>query len=410
MKKKLISIAVILSLLLSFAACSDKLDEALVAQKSMDKLIEKATKDADNRKPLNEISDSVPDHYEYNYKNTDQTLTVHVNADIILPETDAIPMYKTGNGGFSQETVTALFDYLFEGKETYAVLENGQKQPVDSTLQENEYGLQLSCETDDGAQMYVRAQYSDKGGYSNIVYDAHENVNTTILDEQAVEENIDTQEYKEAKNIAEKLFQNIGIEVQLVNASYFSTQIQNSEGYSGFVFYFACKIDGVESAVMNSDVTEYSNYPLQSRLYEEIKVFVDGNGIYRLTWWFPVDIVEKVTDNTPILSFDDARIIFENISPDIFEGKMDDYNEILYDEGYVEHRNFDINISCVKLGLIQIKSSEDSTKGIYSPAWIFYGTKTDYSDIGNKFTDVQPWIAFAVNAVDGSVIDVTQVY
>lgn len=414
MKKKVIAVAAIWSILVSFTACSEKLDETLITQKNMDKLIEKAITDTEGREFLKEVRDSVPEHYEYSYENTDQTLTVNVDADVILPETDEIPMYQTEDGGFSQEQVTALYDYLFEGKETYTVLENGQKKPVDSSLQKTEYGLQLCCETDDGAQISIRAEYSDKGGYSYIDY---QDTDMGNLSEQAMEENMDTFisvslgiTQEKARNIAEKLFQNIGIPIKLVNTSLFSDPSQNNGEYSGYVFYFARVIDGVESAVMNSAVTENSNYPYQSRLYEEIKVFVDRNGICRLTWWYPIDVVEKAADNTPVISFDDAKNIFENISPDIFEKKMEDYNEILYSEGFNEHRNFDIDINSVKLSLIHIRSSEDSAKGIYTPAWIFYGTKTDYFDSEDKFTDVQPWIAFAVNAVDGSVIDVTQVF
>ena len=218
MKKKVIAVAAIWSMLVSFTACSEKLDETLITQKNMDKLIEKAITDTEGREFLKEVRDSVPEHYEYSYENTDQTLTVNVDADVILPETDEIPMYQTEDGGFSQEQVTALYDYLFEGKETYTVLENGQKKPVDSSLQKTEYGLQLCCETDDGAQISIRAEYSDKGGYSYIDY---QDTDMGNLSEQAMEENMDTFisvslgiTQEKARNIAEKLFQNIGIPIK----------------------------------------------------------------------------------------------------------------------------------------------------------------------------------------------------
>lgn len=414
MKKKIITVTMILSMLISFTACSEELDETLITQKDMDKLIEKATADTEDRVLLTELRDSTPDYYEYSYENEDRTLAVNADADIILPKTDAISVYWTKEGGFSQEQVSALYDDLFGGKEIFTILENGQKQTVDSTLQKTDYRLQLSCETDDGMQLDLKAGYSEKGGYSYIDYrDTYQG----SLSEQEIDKDMNvylsaslgiTQEM--AETIARKPFEDMGIPVNLVNTALFSASWQNSEEYSGYVFYFARVIDGVEAATMNSTVTEYSNYPLQSRMYEEIKVFVDRNGICRLNWQFPIDVTEKAADHIPVISFDDAKHIFETMSPDIFEEKMDDLNEILYREGWDGHRNLDISIDSVKLDLIHIRSAEDVTKGIYTPAWVFYGTKTDTSGDGDEFTDGRPWIAFAVNAVDGSVIDVTQVY
>ena len=63
--------------------------------------------------------------------------------------------------------------------------------------------------------------------------------------------------------------------------------------------------------------------------------------------------------------------------------------------------------------------SGSERKGVYSPAWIFYGKVIEHHKSYNEYTDKwdtndmqeqQPWIVLAINAVDGSVIDVVEGY
>ena len=58
--------------------------------------------------------------------------------------------------------------------------------------------------------------------------------------------------------------------------------------------------------------------------YEQIVVLVSEAGIQRVDWDCPVTLKEVVADNVSILSFDDARAVFEELTPLIYEGKAEE--------------------------------------------------------------------------------------
>ena len=124
--------------------------------------------------------------------------------------------------------------------------------------------------------------------------------------------------------------------------------------------------------------------------YEVLEVAVDDGGIQAVHWTGPLAIEEVVTDHAALLPFEDVRSIFEKMLPIIYANHGAD-------------RDWDIEISEVRLCLWRIFDKNSFTRGILVPAWCFYGAVD-----GRLGTSFQPLLI--VNAVDGSVIDPLQGY
>jgi hypothetical protein len=64
------------------------------------------------------------------------------------------------------------------------------------------------------------------------------------------------------------------------------------------------------------------------------------------------------------------------------------------------------------LHLVRVRDGGGLT-GLYTPAWVFYGKETriaERSGVVFEGTEDQPWILMAINAVDGSIIDLIAGY
>lgn len=433
MRKRILAITIIFSITASFAACAQTPDEEQVTQTNENKLILKATEDTEGRESLEESKEITPKHYDYFYENDSRTLSIKAYADVYLPETDTIPMYQIEGGEFDQELVTAIYNYLFNGEETYFIEEPDTSditneedvsyQKRDSTLQKTENGMSLYCETDEA---YFHVENCDPDQYYNsyMVYESkmdkfYDILNYTPDCVRITPENADSLTpasmgitYSEAKNLAERLFSETDVNVNLASA-YFCKKLTGSidespnddRDYAAFAFYFTRVVDQIDTATSTLVYSVYDG-EVQPWLYEEIKVVVDKDGIAFFDWSYPIEITDKITSNTPVIPFEEAAKIFEEMSPVIYEKNMEEYNA-----NTEEYHNFDIQVDSIKLELIRLKSSDTRREGMYCPAWVFYGSDIRGANIEHGSTmETRPWIIMAVNAVDGSVIDIARGY
>lgn len=176
-----------------------------------------------------------------------------------------------------------------------------------------------------------------------------------------------------------------------------------ADSYTAYVFNLVQNINGIQSATTSSDYVPDKDDTTLTWLYEKIRIIVDKNGIVAFDWNYPQMVEEEVSDNVGIISFNQAKDIFEQMMPLTTRGDLE------------EHEDGDVDIKAtatvyeVRLGLMRVRSSGSDRNGLLTPAWLFYG---DYNiDFGGEnYSEQQPWILLAVNAVDGSVIDVTAGY
>lgn len=193
------------------------------------------------------------------------------------------------------------------------------------------------------------------------------------------------------------------------------SEMTYSTDYTAFQFVLTQSIDGIQSAVTSSAEVPEDDSSVDW-LYEQISIFVESKGIVKVNWHYPVVVEDTVSENVGIISFDAAKDIFENMMPLTAKGDLERWND-----EYLEIKET-INVSDVRLGLMRVRNNGSDRTGLMTPVWLFYG---DYNRSFHylpgaeallhggedyEFAEPHPWILLAINAVDGSVIDITEGY
>ncbi|HCT91900.1 MAG TPA: hypothetical protein DF613_11070 [Lachnospiraceae bacterium] len=511
------------------AGCAGTPKTDIVTRKNTEALAGKAVQEDENRTPLAETKEQAPETYTWSYDNTAGTVHIDADAEVTLPEKNTIPMYRLNSTGFTQEQVTGIYDYLFQGRETYRIEGGGmskaeceeqivelkkeledldsskdgdnketieilrqnaqesldglmeiydtlpeedpeKKIPVDATLTDNNQTSNeeregevvesvqtgLWCQSDAGDSLSVDNEDVDSSEYSVLQYrkegkyqyapDIGEPVRPGEADEKIGKSM--PYSYEEAKALADGVIEAAGVEAELVETTlvegYTETQgtgsgeptvaemlgldqelaqyqdlggwmnpstPQYAGEYTAFQFQYARVIEGTPVAATSSNILSEDATAI-SWPYEQIVVLVSEAGIQKVDWDAPVVLGESVANDVPILSFEDARAIFEELAPLAYEGKA----EACFDKE--TSGKTEAHVNQVRLSLMRVKNDGSKREGLYVPAWVFYGTEASHfhsddpereeADWTNKETT--PWIVLAVNAVDGTVIDQVEGY
>ncbi len=171
--------------------------------------------------------------------------------------------------------------------------------------------------------------------------------------------------------------------------------------------------------------------------YEHIEFEVDNHGIVRIMWNSPITILDTVTRSATLKPFLEIIRLFEDISKATYEGAV-----MTTFSGEVK---LDVTVSEIRLCLLRIREKNaEQTEGVLIPAWVFYGQNkaTDiksgevrYLQGASVLTDsgaagpmgeggqkLSAFLAasgagenelvalFAINGVDGSIIDLAKGY
>ncbi len=492
--KQSIAFLLALTLTLSVCGCAKTPENNIIAQKNNDRLIEAATQTGDeNRQTLEETKGNAPQNYTYSFTTEDGKVVISADAQVTLPETDTIPMYNLSSSGFTQEQATAIYDYLFNGEETWIMtgedysqemadqdliearaaiasaqanpdlteedrerivsdhqsiidsieetydslpaVAQAQKKPNDSTYLTQEIqtinGVEeyqaLEAHTDAGDMLLISNFSKTSDGTSQIYYRSSTGERYGLRDgipvsaEEADAQCVCDLSYDEAKSLADGVLEAAGVETSLVQTSLLKgcdvtetdggaeIQYAYDEDYSAYCFYYARIVDDTPVAVTtNQYIYHGDTNPIW--LYESIEVAVDSSGICQIDWSYPVEVNEVIANDVEILPFEEAAAIFEQMTPLVYQGNVAEHEE----ETALEC-SYHIDVNRVELNLMRIRDSGGERTGLYVPAWVFYGTETldyHYTDVSQDFHDTEatPWIILAVNAVDGTVIDVTAGY
>jgi hypothetical protein len=138
--------------------------------------------------------------------------------------------------------------------------------------------------------------------------------------------------------------------------------------------------------------------------YESIRVMVDDEGLKSVSWQNPIEVTEVISDNVKVMSFEEAANIFRSMCSTVYEPQATSFDW---------ETHIDVNVDHVELTLLRIREQNAEGKnGLYVPAWLFYGQEVytfgEYTepDFSKPFTRV----LFAINAVDGSIIDLSKGY
>jgi hypothetical protein len=156
------------------------------------------------------------------------------------------------------------------------------------------------------------------------------------------------------------------------------------------------------NGVMVESVDDYSETGMDGVAYgrewwyETLTVAVDDEGVASLSWVGPLDVIEVLSENASIRPWADIQNIFEKMMA------------IQYAYLREEDMAGDIAVTRVALCLQRIMEKDSFDTGLLIPVWNFYGTTTMKNSGYVEDRGCCPLLS--VNAIDGSVIDISKGY
>lgn len=212
---------------------------------------------------------------------------------------------------------------------------------------------------------------------------------------------------KEASDLGLQFFRDIGVtDVAPYSEAYLYIAHPNGVTKSLYLINFVRTVDGMPVAFIPfSQAWGDAGSVELPWTYETIQIMVDDEGLKSVSWLSPIDVTDVVSDQVKVLSFEDAKSIFTSMCGIVYEPQTTAYDNTIY---------IDIQVDHVELNLLRIReqNAEMQKNGLYVPAWIFYGKEVvqfgAYAD--PDFSKPFTRILFAINAIDGSIIELSKGY
>ncbi len=123
---------------------------------------------------------------------------------------------------------------------------------------------------------------------------------------------------------------------------------------------------------------------------EEISVTFNQDGMFCFSWDTPCKVLRTENENVAVISFDEAKDIFNQ--------------HVMYSIYPWEDRETKIDINEVRLGYMAIPVKDDLSSFRTIPVWDFIGADNTFGDEKYHHYDNQRSFV-TINAIDGSVID-----
>ncbi len=159
MKRILAAVLGLITALL-FCACQPTPEKAVVVQKDSERLLEDAQKDTANSPETSadvslQEQYAIPETYQFEAQGADGLLNIHVDAQVVVPGTSAMPIYRVKKAQFSQGVVTALFGTLCGDAEMYVRSWERTKEQIQEEILQIKKGISEENQ-----------QFLDNGGLS----------------------------------------------------------------------------------------------------------------------------------------------------------------------------------------------------------------------------------------------------
>ncbi len=418
---------------LMLTACQPTPEQNIVVEKDTERMVEQAMPE-DTQQAIPTISELVPDdRYVYEETGANGKLTLTMDAEIIVPDVDYMPITEVSMAIFTQEQVTALFNHVFPGEKPIADVGIVETKPM---FEQDIINLKKQlAETQDATQkqeisnriaelenIYAELpEEQPEGGVSDgtmIDYDlsvftddASLNVSTSPTEEimglpsrmsyrlgdsryYAIQEYSgeipqEMQDsfpytYGEAEQMCYEYLALLGYdESEFYPKSVQIMQEGDLEGNIGEAyaidFSFSRQVNSVPTFINMIGEPPFGDYPDETFAaiwqYETLLFQVDNEGVVRLTWDAPIDIGENITDEALLLSFEETKNIFENMMMTTYEGFAGTVLSGEYDVG--------VNTKSAELLLLRVREQGEESKGLYVPVWVFSGSVSMKNDTGD---------------------------
>lgn len=397
------------------------------------------------------------EHYTFATTAVEGRLSVNVDADVRYRASLKMPVARVSALYFTQEMASTFFNYFFAGEQPTVVVDHGAAKVTKQFLRdliaqyEQEIAdgtiLQQQQLTEEEAREEIKsleAQISDapETAAPDVISDG------TLLSgvfmnnddpEQLLELNVETKDkwmdlytpadplghaeghffydikgagfgFKETKVTALASNTSIagmnmtwdealslcraflavgGVNDMVVGEAF---QLEES-GRLAYRFNFVRSVNGVPLAV-NHESAAYKGVKTPWD-YETLTITVDDQGINDIGWGCPVTTTQIVNPAANAIPFAQAAEIFETMVVQTYEPKTKRYDGFEWD--------VTVSVDDIELSLLRVRDvSTDERTGLYVPAWIFYGQTTQN---GSPNKNWSPQIVFAINAIDGTVIN-----
>ena len=384
-------------------------------------------------------------------------LSIDVSAEIDRPDVDSIAIYRVKAGGFTQDVVSKAFNCLFGDKRVYAAYDASVDEliPSDGTLSAQRiegFGdrLVLDADAPDNStepkdlywNMYVmtpKAGAENSSGLGCLMqFDYHTRIKPIpAYNEQnciRISSNGDTSPealdnigfgLAEAKKRCDGFFEAIGLAGGYCLGFSFLVDDTGMGIYSGDGRKLGAPAENKAVQLLYGNGTYCMTVMLPNGgksiddmsdgipwPYETVCFTVDRRGL-QLCWESPLEIIDTVHTDPVLKPFSEILNTFESMMKIKFE---DVTNRMTDGTG-----RMDITIDTMQLGLVRVREKDgDGLTGLLVPAWIFYGnnriiaedgfTRYDYSDGSASSWNKEPFPMLVINAVDGTIIDLSNGY
>lgn len=324
------------------------------------------------------------------------------------------------------DRLTARYDDLPEEAEVKAVkVDSTLVASVDSTDAGKELGLDANGKA---GSLSVTSSDIDAGGWSRLTFKKADGYTYGGFGvEKAEPETADALfeeeigiSYEQAKGIADDFCKQIGVETKMfesfaqtgvkdVISSARGKEIVTEDRHTAYQFFYRRTKDGIPFATTASTLVPDDDDEL-IWCYEQMSICVEKDGIAYIDWQFPLTVTKTVSEDAALISFADATAVFEELMPMICEEKLAENTTASWE-------SYDVSVESVELCLMRVRDTGGGRTGLLTPAWVFYGNEKtgrhfyDESEkewVNNESEKDEPFIVFAVNAVDGSMIDLVE--
>ena len=325
------------------------------------------------------------------YSNSGHT-AVFVDANIVIPSEDACHRWEVHSRVFTTEEVRQAAD-LFIGEGQWQFEKTGTTELHFHCNNLQSKHPTYACDVNSlemtglSPQKYLFAMYSvvDILGHDYHHYNAlwiEDRVGNTSRQVGAVED---------ARAKADPIIQALWPDMAFSSVD---PELKNLSGRTpdkyGYRLYYSRMVEGipVTSVYMSGAGDAHDASYIPPLHYERLYVDVGADGIFYISYAYPIEIAGLLEENVSLLPFDRIWEVFGSIAPMTIAYLEANENNALY-------------IDRIELGYMCVQMKDDPARYQLLPVWDFFGRRTMGEDTFSEHN--YPYVT--INAIDGTVID-----
>lgn len=216
----------------------------------------------------------------------------------------------------------------------------------------------------------------------------------------------------QARALVEKVLAGTNMEIRdisLANDYYDWSEDPNlTKETATYGYFFNCTrtVNGVPVAITNATINS-DDYYAPSWLYEYCQILITDAGIIDFIWRSPHEVKETVVENAALLPFEEIIAIAESMLAVSYPKAV---------PGGTPPKHTTVRIERMELALQRVSEQNNIKDGLYIPVWSCYGSTVleyvdgDIYDSADQSYKMHAECLLTINAVDGSIIDLSKGY